>query len=49
MDPRIRNVVMITLCYIRNRHVSLRICDRSFYTIRFLDEEDVRDETLIHP
>jgi len=45
MDPRIWRVVMITLCYISNRDVSLRVCDTSLYTTRCLDKKDVRDET----
>jgi len=49
MDPRIWNVFMITLRYVSNRDVSLRVCDRILYTIRCLDKKDVRDETVNHP
>lgn len=49
MDTRIWNVVMITLYYISNRDVSLRVYDRSLYTIRCLDKKDVRVEKVTHP
>jgi hypothetical protein len=49
MDPRIWNFFMITLRYISNRDVLLRVCDRILYTIRCLDKKDVRDETVNHP